>query len=148
MAEIFKFPEKELTADQLKLQRQQLAEAVYNKVVDDIGVMWQEYEIKNKLNSFIVSRIPSSLINFKVDYTKDLNAISEIEIYLQMNRVMSFPLNDRIRYYQSGFRFEDKIFFSTGNLLKTLDEARTRICNVIVYIEFITRMHQIDSDIK
>ena len=148
MAEIFKFPEKQLTADQLKLQRQQLAEAVYNKVVDDIGVMWQEYEIKNKLNSFIVSRIPSSLINFKVDYTKDLNAISEIEIYLQMNRVMSFPLNDRIRYYQSGFRFEDKIFFSTGNLLKTLDEARTRICNVIVYIEFITRIHQTDSDIK
>ena len=147
MNKILQFPPKnQKTPTQNYLVRPILTkEQIFNHAQDDIKSMWDQYEAKNKLNNFIISRIPLPMVNVNADYTSDLNTISDIEVKLGIAVQLNFPQHV-IRPetdYCAGFVHKAELFM--GDNFKS--EARARIMNVLLFIEFMCRLNLQEKEI-
>lgn len=121
---------------------------ILNQSYDNLKSMWDQYSVKNKLNNFIISRIPSTMVNLNADYTSDLNAISELEIKLDISNHVNFPQHypTRETAYSAAFGYKmDYYYVEEANFTC---EAHARIMNVILYIEFLSRLHQRKKDLE
>jgi hypothetical protein len=119
---------------------------ILNQAYDDLKSMWDQYAAKNKLNNFIISRIPASSVNLNADYTSDLNAIAELEIKLDMSNHVYFPQHypKRETQYSSAFGYKMDYYYIEDASFTC--EAHSRIMNVILYLEFISRLHKLRKE--
>jgi hypothetical protein len=89
----FKKPPETKPKETIPARRAALTDQeIFQDTTEDILGEWQERAIKNQLNEFIVSKIPSYARGLPdSDHVNDLNVISNIEQKLEMKVALFYP---------------------------------------------------------
>ena len=60
-------------------------------VTNEILDLWREHAVNDSLNDFIIENFKDRLIDKKLDYTSDLNAIAKLENHIRLNPIVLGP---------------------------------------------------------
>lgn len=119
------------------LSKKQRVQDSFGEIADDVMQHWVFYRNQNKLNEFIRSKFPDFIVpNSSVNLLEDLNAISQIEKKLNIERyiVISSTLGDdgvSVKW-SGGFYLDDNLHVTS--LFES--EAIARIVNILNYLCF------------
>lgn len=112
-------------------------EEIFEEVVEILLVDWRKYAIQNKLNEFFLSKLPSHFKPSKqCDIVNDLNELSEIEIRLGIDVVLTWPTKDA--GWVAGFNIGEATFLPLRNGIAS--EANSRAFNILVFFNFSNRI--------
>lgn len=65
---------------------------IFEEACGDVLIEWQNYATKNRLNEYILSRLPSfSAVDYSVDFVNDLNLLSAVEQKLGVSVAIFYP---------------------------------------------------------
>ena len=119
----------------------EIYQEVFEQVVDD----WRKFAVKNRLNEFIISKIPDpnkSLVD--IDYTCDLNALSALEQKFNIKVSLFWPECTSANPYGwiAGFH-KDGVIFTTPSDMSS--EAYARALNILLYLGLEHRLLSMKS---
>lgn len=122
--------------------------SVFYDVYEDVIGDWQRHAVRNRLNEYIISKLPSFLrIVPNADYTSDLNALAAIELKLEMKISLFWPGGTSANPYGwiGGFHKNGKIFTTPADMSS---EAYARALNIILYLTFEHQMKTLSDSLK
>jgi hypothetical protein len=120
---------------------------IFADCVEEIQGLWQVYAVKNKLNNFIGTRIPSFAQGPRgCDYVNDLNVISNVEQKLGMLVSMFYPATahpDQIGW-MAAFHRGRELFTTPASMAS---EPTARALNILLYLDFNIQMKGLGREV-
>lgn len=136
----FKKSKSAVKLDNGSFIRPQTKAEIFLDIRDDIILEWQRFATKNKLNDFILSKLPSHCKGVEnTDYVNDLNALSNVERLLNMKVAVFYPgcVQNSQFGWLAAFHFDDEIFSTPPDIMS---EANARALNIVLYLTFVYRL--------
>jgi hypothetical protein len=121
---------------------------IFHEVFEDVMSHWQKYAVRNRLNEFISNKIPSFIRGEgTADYTSDLNALSAIELKLEMRVTLFWPGGTTANPYGwiAGFHKDDNIFTTPADMSS---EANARALNILLYLTLDYQLKNVSGNLK
>lgn len=113
---------------------------IFEEACGDVLIEWQNYATKNRLNEYILSRLPSfSAADYSVDFVNDLNLLSAVEQKLGVSVAIFYPgctlTNPNgwtVAFYYDGEEYKMPVSMPS--------EASARALNLMFYQAFKVRV--------
>ena len=109
---------------------------IFQEVVEDILGDWQRHAIKNQLNEYVASKLPSHIRGpLGSDYVNDLNACAAVEQRIGMKISIFMPgcIPQNPIGWLVAFHRNNEIFSTPADMVS---EANARALNILLYMNF------------
>jgi hypothetical protein len=119
---------------------------IFQDTFEDVMGDWQRYAAKNKLNEYIISKLPSTVVGPEgTNYVNDLNAISQAEQNLRMMIAVFSPGTTFNNQYgwMAAFHRGKEIFSTPADMVS---EALARSLNVVLYVAFSANLRTLGRE--
>ena len=131
-----------------KLPEVRTTDMVFYDVFDDIIGDWQRFAVRNRLNEYIISKLPFFLKGPpSTDYISDLNALSAIELKLDIKVALFWPGTTTANPigWIAGFHKDGKIFTTPADMSS---EGYARALNILLYMGLENQLRSLSGSLK
>lgn len=125
----------------LPVPRVRSRQEIFEQVSSDTIADWQRYATKNRLNEFILSKLPAytAVASTDYDFVNDLNLLSSIEQRLGLAVIMYYPgtSDDNAHGWSAAFNYDSELFSMSVTMP---NESSARALNILLYQAFKIRV--------